>query len=132
MIYQLIKFAFVGASGVIVDFLSTWIIREKIKLNSYIANSIGFCFAATSNYVLNRVWTFASDNPDVQGEYIKFMIISTLGLAINNSVIFALSKPWADRILPSSTLRFYISKLFATGVVTFWNFFMNYFFTFAN
>jgi len=94
MIYQLIKFAFVGASGVIVDFLSTWIIREKIKLNSYIANSIGFCFAATSNYVLNRVWTFASDNPDVQGEYIKFMIISTLGLAINNSVIFASDYPF--------------------------------------
>ncbi|MGL4993755.1 MAG: GtrA family protein [Bacteroidales bacterium] len=131
MIYQFIKFAFVGASGVIVDFISTWISRERIKLNSYIANSIGFCLAATSNYALNRFWTFASDNPDIQGEYMKFMIISSLGLAMNNSVIYALSKPWADRIFPSNNLRFYLSKLFATGVLTLWNFFMNYFFTFA-
>ena len=27
-------------------------------------------------------------------------------------------------------MNFYLAKLFATGVVTFWNFFMNYFFTF--
>ena len=27
-------------------------------------------------------------------------------------------------------LIFYLAKLFAIGVVTFWNFFMNYFFTF--
>ena len=36
------------------------------------------------------------------------------------------------RLMPQNArMRFYLSKLFATAVVTIWSFFMNYFFTFA-
>ena len=60
MIVQFIKFCLVGGSGVFVDFGITWFFKEICHINKYIANSIGFVCAATSNYLLNRIWTFES------------------------------------------------------------------------
>ena len=119
---KFIKFCVVGFSGMILDFGVTWILKEKFRINKYIANSTGFVLAATSNYMLDRFWTFHSENRQIATEYMSFMIISLAGLAINNSVIFLLH----DKL----KLNFYIAKVFAVGVVTFWNFVMNYLFTF--
>ncbi|MFZ4547377.1 MAG: GtrA family protein, partial [Bacteroidales bacterium] len=46
------KFGAVGATGVVVDFGFTWVSKEKFKIQKYVANTIGFTFAATSNYFL--------------------------------------------------------------------------------
>jgi putative flippase GtrA len=106
----------------IIDFGTTWILKEKVKINKYVANSTGFMLAATSNYLLNRFWTFQSENSHIATEYISFMAISIIGLGINNLVLFLLTE--------KMKLNFYLSKLFAIGVVTIWNFFMNYLITF--
>lgn len=123
LLLKFIKFCVVGASGMIIDFGTTWVLKEKVKINKYIANSTGFILAATSNYLLNRLWTFQSGNSHIAKEYFSFMVISIIGLGINNLVLFLLT----DKM----KLNFYLSKLFAIGVVTIWNFFMNYLFTFA-
>ena len=49
----------------------------------------------------------------------------------NKSVFF--SSPRTNVILLADRMRmnFYLSKLFAIGTVTVWNFFMNYYFTFT-
>ncbi len=122
LILKFLKFCVVGASGMIIDFGTTWVLKEKVKINKYIANSTGFILAATSNYLLNRFWTFQSGNSHIAKEYLSFMVISIIGLGINNLVLFLLT----DKM----KLNFYLSKLFAIGVVTIWNFFMNYLFTF--
>ena len=59
---------------------------------------------------------------EAAGQYLRFLGIAAVGLAINNATIYLLHNRFR--------LNFYLAKLFATGVVTFWNFFMNYFFTF--
>ncbi len=124
VIWTFIKFCFVGGSGVFVDFGITYIGKEIFKLNKYVANSIGFIVAATTNYILNRIWTFQSDDPQFLAEYAKFIGFSLIGLLINNTVIYLLHSKlkW----------NFYFSKLFAIGVVTLWNFTMNYFFNFKS
>lgn len=133
MLSQFIKFAFVGATGTVVDFGTTWLMKEKMSQNKYLANSAGFLIAATTNFVLNRFWTFQSTNPDIAGEYFKFMFIALIGLSINNGVIYAFSQKWANQLFARFVrYRFYLSKLIATGIVVLWNFFMNYFFTFAS
>lgn len=121
-ILKFIKFCVVGASGMVVDFGVTWILKEKLKVNKYIANSIGFILAATSNYVWNRLWTFQSENSGIAVEYLSFIGISIIGLLINNIVVYILN----DKL----KITFYLSKLFAICVVTLWNFLMNFFFTF--
>lgn len=123
VIFKLIKFCVVGFSGMILDFGITWLLKEKIKINKYIANSTGFVLAASSNYFFNRFWTFNSQNSQIVTEYLSFFGISIIGLLINNLIIYLLS----DRI----KLNFYVSKLIAIIIVTLWNFGMNYFFTFS-
>ncbi|NLV19216.1 MAG: GtrA family protein [Bacteroidetes bacterium] len=122
MILKFLKFCVVGFSGMLIDFGTTWLLKEKAGVNKYIANSTGFILAASSNYIWNRVWTFQSNNDQIAVEYFSFIFISLAGLAINNFVIYILN----DRL----RINFYISKLLAIGVVTIWNFVMNFIFTF--
>ncbi len=122
MLLKFIKFGFVGFSGLIVDFAITWLLKEKVNVHRYLANSIGFTLAASSNYLLNRIWTFESQNPKVLLEYSSFFIISIIGLGVNNAFLWLFEK--------YLKCNFYLAKLFAIGVTTFWNFFANYFITF--
>ena len=122
LIYKFIKYCVVGFSGVIVDFAITWLLKEKIHVNKYIANTCGFVSAATSNYILNRIWTFESENPQIAHEFFSFFAISLAGLGLNNLILWLC----ADKM----KLNFYFSKLIAIGIVTVWNFGMNYLFTF--
>ncbi len=122
LISLFVKFAVVGGSGVVVDFSITWLLKEKAKINRYLANSTGFITAATTNYFLNRWWTFQSHNPEITKEYLSFIGIALIGLLFNNLLLYIFHE--------KTKLRFYLSKLLAIGIVTAWNFVMNYFFTF--
>ena len=122
LFFKFVKFCVVGFSGMIIDFGTTWLLKEKVKINKYIANSIGFILAASSNYIWNRIWTFESHNERLTQEYFSFFVISIAGLAINNLILSLLTE--------KLKLNFYLSKVFAIGVVTIWNFLMNFLFTF--
>ncbi len=122
LIYKLIKFCVVGFSGMIIDFGITWICKEKLRINKYVSNSIGFILAASSNYIWNRLWTFESKDSGITKEYASFLIVSTIGLALNNLCLYL----FTDKL----KINFYISKVMAIAIVTLWNFFMNYYFTF--
>lgn len=121
-ILKFLKFGVVGFSGVFVDFGVTYLFKEIIKINKYVSNAIGFICAATSNYILNRIWTFQSENADVATEYGKFMLVSAIGLGINSLTLYILT----DKL----KWNFYLSKIFAIGMATLWNFFVNLLFTF--
>lgn len=120
---KFLKFGIVGGSGVIVDFFFTWLAKEKFKVQKYLANAIGFTIAATTNWFLNRIWTFNSHNPEILIEYSQFILVSLIGLAINSAVLWFLT----DKM----KINFYISKLGAIAVTTVWNFFANYLYTFS-
>ncbi len=123
LILKLIKFIVVGFSGMLIDFGVTWLLKEKAKINQYVANSIGFMLAASSNYIWNRIWTFSSQSEQITREYFSFIIISVIGLGINNFVIYLLTT--------KIKMNFYLAKLIAIVVVTVWNFSMNFLITFA-
>ena len=91
MFLKLIKFCVVGGTGVVVDFGITFLFKEKLKLNKYIANSLGFMAAASTNYLLNRWWTFRSHDPKVAQQYVQFVGISAIGLILNNIIIYLLN-----------------------------------------
>ena len=120
---KFLKFGAVGFSGVFVNFGVTWFFKEICKLNKYLSNILGFVFAATTNYLLNRWWTFQSTNPQVGLEYAKYFLISLVGLGIDTLTVYLLhgKLKW----------NFYLSKVFAIGAATLWNLFGNLLFTFA-
>ena len=123
LLFKFIKFCIVGFSGMVIDFGTTWLLKEKARVNKYIANSTGFILAATSNYIWNRFWTFHSENPSIATEYFSFILISLAGLGINNLILYLCTE--------KLKMNFYLSKLIATGFVTIWNFIMNYLITFS-
>lgn len=123
-LFKFLKFSVVGLSGVVVDFGTTYFFKDLAGTNKYLANTLGFSFAATSNFFLNRLWTFHSTDPQIAIQYFKFLLIAIIGLVINNITIYLLT----DRL---RFFKFYFSKLIATAIVVLWNFLMNYFFTFS-
>lgn len=123
VLFKIFKFGLVGLSGMAIDFGFTYFFKEVVKIHKYFANAIGFTVAATSNYFFNRLWTFQSVNPEIASEYFRFFIISLIGLGINTLILWLL--------VSKLKMHFYLSKLFAIGVVMIWNFFMNLLFTFS-
>lgn len=120
---KFLKFGIVGFSGLIIDFAITYLLKEKARLSPYIANAAGFLVAASSNWYLNRVWSFESRNNQLFDEYLAFLVVSLLGLIINTFVLYLGMK--------RLKLNFYLAKVLAIAITTIWNFFANYFYTFA-
>jgi putative flippase GtrA len=122
-ILKFIKFSLVGFSGLFVDFGTTFFCKEILKIQKYVANTCGFTLAATTNFFMNRIWTFHSTNPNIMLEFTRFFFIALIGLCINLLIIWAMSGKFK--------VNFYVSKLVATIVVTLWNFLINAYYTFA-
>lgn len=117
-----LKFGVVGLMGVGIDFFITWLCKEKVGLNKYLSNAIGFSFAVINNFLWNRYWTFEGYHQPIPGQFLKFLLISVAGLAINSLLLFLMVRFFK--------MNFYVTKFLVIGLVFFWNFTMNYFFTF--
>ncbi|GAB5523827.1 MAG: hypothetical protein Roseis2KO_16990 [Roseivirga sp.] len=121
---KFLKFCIVGSLGLGIDFGITFLSKEKARWNKYVANSLGFVAAASSNFFFNKFWTFNDTDPDQLVQYSKFILIALVGLAINNLIIYILINKWEA--------KFYRAKLLAIAVVVLWNFIANYNFTFTS
>lgn len=153
LITRFFKFGIVGTIGTAIDFAVTALLMVSFGLADYysmsfeeivakgvdnvvyvvlFANTIGFVVAATSNYYMNRIWTWRSKNPNVGSEYTTFFVVSVIGLVINLGVIYWANRSlnWSFEIAGIYIASFWVSKTLATGVVMFWNFFANNFLTF--
>ncbi|MFM6924560.1 MAG: GtrA family protein [Ferruginibacter sp.] len=119
---RLFKFGLVGLSGMVIDFSVTWLCKERWGINKYLANSLGFCLAVTSNFLLNRYWTFENGTQPFTQQFARFWLVSLSGLVINNILLYLLVKK-----LPAN---FYLIKLLVIALVFFWNYFVNILFTF--
>jgi putative flippase GtrA len=121
LLIKFFKFGIVGVSGTAVDFGVTYLLKERGRLNKYFANSCGFMVAVSTNYFFNRIFTFESHG-EVTTQYLKFVSIGIIGMAMNNYFIYLFDKKFG--------FNFYFSKLLATFIVMIWNFGANLLFTF--
>lgn len=122
LILKFFRFSLVGLLGMVVDFSVTYVCKECMKLQKYLANTAGFLVAVCSNYLFNRYWTFVSQNPDIGEEFAIFAFVSLIGLVINNGILWLAHQRFK--------VPFYYAKVVAIGVTVIWNFFSNLYFTF--
>lgn len=108
----------------IIDFSLTWLFKDELHFNKFIANGIGFTAAVVSNYIIHRNWTFKQNSAKAGRQFTAFFTVSIIGLLLNSAIIFLL-----DNML---YVNFYISKAIAIFIVFFWNFSANYFFVFKD
>jgi putative flippase GtrA len=123
-VVRFLKFATVGALGMVVDLTILNIMHKMFGLPLLVANTISFTTAVLSNFTWNRLWTFPeSRQRPLVPQLAQFGLVNVIGLAINNLVlwvVFNLVKgfvpdPW----------DYNMAKIVAIGVVLFWNYGIN-------
>lgn len=141
---KFIKFGIVGASGMVVDYGVLILLRKVLGFPdwlNWLSIAIAFIAAASSNYVLNRIWTFRSKNRQIRREYVSFIVVSLIGLGITELVMSLLGDGQTGvmhhllgfelgTVTQTNDAYFYINKFIAIVVTTLWNFFGNMFITF--
>jgi dolichol-phosphate mannosyltransferase len=93
---EFLKFSLVGLTGLLLNLAVLYSLVEwfpywqtlgaKAAANKVlIAATVAFCLAVSSNYLLNRFWTFKKQKVGVStlGSYAAFIAVSLGGLAIN-------------------------------------------------
>ncbi|MEZ4978142.1 MAG: GtrA family protein [Chitinophagales bacterium] len=118
------KFFTVGGIGFAVDMAITWLLKEKLQLKKYTANSLGFVFGVIFRFFANKLWTFQDSNPAWLYQMLQFGLIAFIGLGIVNGIIYLLNEKLA-------LLNFYRAKIVAMIIFMLWNFTANYLWTFA-
>jgi putative flippase GtrA len=108
---QLIRFAIVGGLGTVTNLALFYALVDLGEMGPLVGALVCFAVAVSQNYVLNELWTFATDG-EGEGErrgkgrgelawsrYAKFVLASLLGLAVNAAVLAALIAGFAFPLL---------------------------------
>lgn len=120
LLEQIIKFGIVGVLAFIIDYTVLFVLAHFLKMDSIAAATVSFTVSIIFNYLASMKYVFAGRNDQSkQKQFIIFVILSVIGLGINNGIMWCL-----NRLLIAYVPEFYymISKIFATGVVMVWNF----------
>jgi putative flippase GtrA len=123
------KFGVVGAVGSVIDVGILNLMVLVFNWSLLAANTLSFSCAVLSNFIWNRLWTFPeSRERDLRTQLIQFAVVSVIGLVINNGVLL-LVRSVLCRFIPAP-FDYNLAKLIAIGVVWFWNFGANRFWTY--
>jgi len=115
LLKQIVKFAFVGGSAFVIDFAVLWILTEFFGIHYLVSNCISFTVSVVYNYILSVCWVFdAAGKHKKSTELIVFMILSVIGLGINQ-LVYWLCVEFAG-------VYYLISKIIATAIVMVYNF----------
>jgi putative flippase GtrA len=121
---RFLKFATVGAIGMVVDLSILNVMHKVLGLPLLIANSISFSTAVVSNFTWNRLWTFPeSRQRPIVSQLGQFALVNIIGLGINNAVLWTIHHLITGFV--PDPFDYNLAKITAIGVVLFWNFFVN-------
>ena len=115
-----IKFAFVGASGVVVN-LGFFTLFLMLGVNKFIASPVAIELSIVWNFLLNNYWTFrwrnTVDRTRIRG--LKFNLVSILALAVSYgafvtlSIVFPTAPPQIHQligILPATLVNYFLNS----------------------
>ncbi|MGD0104983.1 MAG: GtrA family protein [Rhodopila sp.] len=89
IVVQFTRFAVVGLIGLVTDTATVYGLRRAFGL--YGAGLVAYVFAATGNWVLNRLWTFRGQGSGpAHRQWGKFMITNLAGFVLNRGTYMLL------------------------------------------
>jgi dolichol-phosphate mannosyltransferase len=129
---RFIKFAIVGGFGAILDVVVLSILVFGFHVPDYLANIISVSCAIVSNFTWNTLWTFPESRSQNQlhRHFAQFALVNLAGLGINEIVFVVTDHLIFEPLF--GQLGIYPAKMFAIGVVLFWNFGMNRIWTYRH
>ena len=159
---RFIKFGVVGVIGAIVDFgifnLLRWLLIplasdggqtvlpllgsfETISILLAVASGISFIAAIISNFFWNRYWTYPdSRSKSLRRQFVQFFLVNFIAIFIRVPIVGATHgffESMAHSLLSitdktAALIGDNVALVFAVGIVMFWNFFVNRYWTYAD
>ena len=114
LLAQIMKFGVVGVIATVIDFGIMNLLHYGLGLNILIANTSGFIVSLIFNYVASMKYVFAHKEGMSRREFIIFVVLSVIGLALNDGIVLALDAGLG--------LEANIAKICATALVMVYNF----------
>jgi len=83
MLTQFIKFSLVGVLNTAIHYGIFYVTYTYMGLYHLLASTLGFGFAVTNSYIVNKYWTFKTRGSKKRREFAKFIIVNLVTLSIN-------------------------------------------------
>ena len=114
LVRQILKFGVVGGGAFLIDYSVLYLLTEFVGIHYLISSVISFIVSLIFNYILSIYWVFDITKKQTSREVFVFVILSVIGLLINQVVMY----------VGSDLLHIYymLTKLVATFIVMVWNF----------
>ena len=120
-LYKAGRFYTVGASGFVVNYLISLLFAGGVSDLWYLhANVIGIIASITTNFILNKIWTFGDRNFGAKrtiSQYGKFAMFSSLGALVQLGMVYFL--------VDSNEISYPIALILAVMTAAFGNFVLN-------
>ena len=145
---RFLKFCVVGVIGTVIDFGIFNLLHNVLGWNRILSNTLSVTAAIVNNYLWNLFWVY----PETRGrqntkKFLQFVVVSISAWALNTGILWS-SERWlfginglfsgvvgrAAQMLDTEheVLSSNAAKVLATGIVLFWNFFVNRLWTFRD
>jgi dolichol-phosphate mannosyltransferase len=115
------RFFTVGASGLVVNYAASFLLSSLVPNIWYMhATLFGIVLSITSNFLLNKIWTFEDRNFSPRHflrQYTLFLALCTLGAVIQLSLVYV--------FVEYSHITYAISLILAVCVASLSNFLLN-------
>ena len=115
LIAQFMKFGVVGVIAFVIDYGLLALLTDVFSVNYLVSATISFTVSVIFNYVASMRYVFThKEDMSRRREFVIFVILSVIGLLINNLCM------WAGVELAG--IHYLITKIVATAIVMVWNF----------
>jgi dolichyl-phosphate beta-glucosyltransferase len=117
------RYATVGVTGTALDVGSLYVFVDLLHIPVLVAAAMSFILAVVNNFILNKSWTFRNNSRNFRKQFIKFSIVSVVGLVLTE-ICMALFIYLMD-------IWYIAAKLITSVIVLTWNFLANKNWTFT-
>lgn len=122
---RFIRFSIVGLINTFVDFGLYLLLTRIFDFHYLLANVSSWIVAVCFSFIMNKYWTFECyDKGAIPKQYVKFFVVNIIALGLSVLILFLFVEIFK---LPDV-----FGKIFAIGLIAFWNFFANKHWTFRN
>ncbi|MFA7685578.1 MAG: glycosyltransferase [Candidatus Gracilibacteria bacterium] len=119
---QFIKYCIVGGLNTFIDIGALYLFVEYLKIAVIPSSVLSFIIAVANSFLMNKLWTFKDKSTNYRKQFIKFLIVSIIGLGLNTAFMFT--------FVSLLSMWYILSKIITSLIVLTWNFLVNRFWTF--
>ena len=121
---KLVKFGITGVMNTSVDFLVYTLLVSFFSMGLYVSQIISYSCGMLNSYVVNRKWTFSTQNGFFSGELVRFIVLNLSMMLLGMGIIYVCTQ--------KLMLHKLVAKLISTLLVLIINFLISNFWVFRS